>query len=1064
MSVTDPATDPDSVRLEAADTLAERLTAGLIGGSAANEDVEVVRRLRRWRDQPPFTAAAWWRRRLATDGLDDGRLAQLLATPVPPCDRPWQRALSTPEASDPGQTMAEVEPGFAALAAPLLRPARERLRTRLRPAGDRIDTEQVLADLYRPLPDLVHRMLTRTLLLELNIARLDDALPGADQAARYDAFVAGLDGPGRRRELYARYPVLARQLTVATDQWLASASLLVERLLADWDVIEDTLGGGPLGTVTGVRTGLGDRHRNGQSVSAVTWSSGLTLVYKPRSMAVDVHFGRLVEWLNARGLSTPLRTAEVLDRGEYGWARHITATPCRDQDQLRGFYRRQGCLLALLYVLRASDFHAENVIAVGEFPVPVDLESLLEPGLPLRDPAATPAEQDAAEAVESSVLAVGLLPQPVFDPESAQVVDLSGLGQHERQQSPVALPTLVDAGADTMRIELSRREQDPTAHRPVAPGTDLDLARYAEDITAGFAELYRLCVRHRETLAAGPLAAFGADEVRVILRATLVYSTILQTGFHPSVLGDGLERDRHFDALWRDVPRIPALAYAIPAERRDLWRNDIPVFTTTPREDQLYDSEGAAVPGLTVEPGLRRAQRRLAELDEADLDRQLWLVRGAIGTTLLDANAVVSMRRYRHDASAAPADPDDLIAAADRIGQHLTRIAFDTGGSAQWLGVNANQGLHWSMGPLFPDLFHGLTGIALFLAQLGVASGEPAYSALARRTVATIDVQVGRGLLAGDAGMAGLPGVAYGYAHLAALWQDEALLDRGYALLPAIAAAVPEDTEYDLVGGAAGTIACLRSLHRLRPRDELLQVISAAADHLLAHATRHPTGIGWLSPTVAALGRTALPIAGFSHGQAGIAWLLYEAGVLLGEDRYTAAADAAVEYEQALFDPDSGTWREHRDLASFGVPDDTPPGAFWCYGGSGIALGRLLCWPYLESAGPAGASRRDTARREVDAGLAAVRADGFGHGHSLCHGDLGNLELLLHTTPLPDEEVRRRATAVTASFDTVGWLCGTPTAVQTPGLMSGLAGIGYGLLRAAGPWQTPSIVTLQPPH
>ena len=39
------------------------------------------------------------------------------------------------------------------------------------------------------------------------------------------------------------------------------------------------------------------------------------------------------------------------------------------------FYRRQGALLALLYALEATDFHAENLIASGEFPVLIDLET-----------------------------------------------------------------------------------------------------------------------------------------------------------------------------------------------------------------------------------------------------------------------------------------------------------------------------------------------------------------------------------------------------------------------------------------------------------------------------------------------------------------------------------------------------------------------------------------------------------------------------------------------------------------------------------------------------------------
>ncbi len=49
------------------------------------------------------------------------------------------------------------------------------------------------------------------------------------------------------------------------------------------------------------------------------------------------------------------------------------------------------------------------------------------------------------------------------------------------------------------------------------------------------------------------------------------------------------------------------------------------------------------------------------------------------------------------------------------------------------------------------------------------------------------------------------------------------------------------------------------------------------------------------------------------------------------------------------------------------------------------------------------------------------------------------------------------------SADQNGWLCGLPLAVETPGLMTGLSGVGGGLLRAAKPRRVPSVLTLDPP-
>jgi len=49
------------------------------------------------------------------------------------------------------------------------------------------------------------------------------------------------------------------------------------------------------------------------------------------------------------------------------------------------------------------------------------------------------------------------------------------------------------------------------------------------------------------------------------------------------------------------------------------------------------------------------------------------------------------------------------------------------------------------------------------------------------------------------------------------------------------------------------------------------------------------------------------------------------------------------------------------------------------------------------------------------------------------------------------------------SIDKHGWLSGIPLEVESPGLMTGLAGIGYGLLRLAEPSRVPPVLLLAPP-
>ncbi|MEV6040705.1 lanthionine synthetase LanC family protein [Nonomuraea sp. NPDC052116] len=186
-------------------------------------------------------------------------------------------------------------------------------------------------------------------------------------------------------------------------------------------------------------------------------------------------------------------------------------------------------------------------------------------------------------------------------------------------------------------------------------------------------------------------------------------------------------------------------------------------------------------------------------------------------------------------------------------------------------------------------------------------------------------------------------------------------------------------------------------------------------------------------------------------------WALGLAGELLAEDAYVRAGVEAIRHEQESFDAGAGTFTELRDHSAIDLPADAPPTTFWCYGAMGIGLSRVLASRWLPGS---------LARAEVDAALTLTRAHGFGRSQCLCHGDFGNLELLLQTAALRnDPELRAEAAGLAhASAARQEWACGTVSGVQVPGLMTGLAGIGYGMLRAAGPDRVPAVIALERPR
>jgi lantibiotic modifying enzyme len=242
----------------------------------------------------------------------------------------------------------------------------------------------------------------------------------------------------------------------------------------------------------------------------------------------------------------------------------------------------------------------------------------------------------------------------------------------------------------------------------------------------------------------------------------------------------------------------------------------------------------------------------------------------------------------------------------------------------------------------------------------------------------------------------------------------------------------------DIQAGSAGAIMGLAALQAVRPSDRTVAVIRACASRLLVRAERLPIGYGWR-----AAGSSQTPLIGFPEGVAGMALALLTASSLTNDEAARDVARHAIDFERSTFVPSSKNW---------------PGKTTWCRGAPGIGLGRLAGLRYWDSW---------RVRSEIlDAAKATLRS-GFGGSHCLCHGDLGNVEFLaVAAARFGDVALRRDVAQIAAGvmrgIDECGWRCGTVREVETPGYLTGLAGIGDGLLRVA-ETRLPSVLMLEPP-
>jgi type 2 lantibiotic biosynthesis protein LanM len=1035
-----------------------------------------AKRLARWRGQAPFTEDGHFERRLAVEGLRPEDLAVLLgeearhlrerhgkvpgwlseieeAFAAPPDGPfPW------PEADRPGSGSSA---DFLSLVEPLIRRGHDRLRRRIEelastaPPGLDLAPATTLSCLLPHLTRDLRQRLARTLVLELQAVRLDEGLSGETPEERFRSFVARLSRPETALEILGRYPVLARHVVERIARWEAVCGEMLDRLAADWEEIRGHLGPerapGPLAEVRIE----GDPHRGGRSVFLLLFESGFRLVYKPKPLAADVAFQDLLRWIGGHGFGPGFRNLRVLDRGAYGWMEFIEACPCRTREEIHRFYQRQGGLMALLYLIGAIDFHHENLIACGEHPVLIDLETLFHPDLEARE--LTPDRERPGSSLWDSVLRIGLLPRRVWGDAERQGVDLSGLGAAGGAGTAIPYWGAVHVGTDEMRFGPREIELPGTTNRPSVEGEDVFYLDYEEDILDGFGQVYEIFRLNREEMLSpqGPLVAFADVEVRLIFRVTRAYFGLFEKSLHPYVLSNALNRARFLDQLWAGVPVRPFLEPIVPSEQRDLEQGDIPYFTTRPGSRDVWTSTRERLPDFLPDTGLERTALRLERLGEADRARQEWLIRGSFSAARLQ-QVGTGRPAYAFQEASEPASRERLLDAARAAAGRLCTLAFEESGGANWTSIEHGD-LGWSFQGMNPDFYLGLPGVAFALGYVGALTGDEAPTRLARLALdgQRQTLAAAPDIVPGIGGFQGWGGVIYCLAHLGALWGDETLLDEAEALALDLGPKIDQDEHNDIIAGTAGCLLALLSLQRVKPSERLRQLTLRCGERLIDAARPRERGLGWVSPIVG-----PQPIGGLSHGASGIALALFRLWQESGDERFRRTALEGFEFERSLYSPEHRNWIDLRAGAAEMATDEAslyPCG--WCHGAPGIGLARVAVLPFHSGS---------EVVEEIDAAVEATLAHGFGKNHSLCHGDLGNLDLLVEAARIRRDEalqnrVDRVAGGILQGIEEHGWLYGLPIGAEPLGLMVGLAGIAYELARLAAPDRLPCVLTLSPP-
>ncbi|MFV0460886.1 MAG: DUF4135 domain-containing protein [Actinomycetales bacterium] len=402
------------------------------------------------------------------------------------------------------------------------------------------DLEAIRTDLHEGLRTRWWWYARRVLIHEFHRHREElGAPPDPSSAVGYDSFAARLATPRGWSEVLAGYPSLRSFFTRTRHQTTQRIVRLLARYDADRAYLIET--GLPAGELHGVAAFVGDPH-GGDHVTVLQAATG-RLVYKPRDARPDQW------WAHFLGLVEPelrLAAPRVVAGEGYTWHEYLSDDLPVTAACARRFDRRLGAGVALATVAGLTDLHTENVLAHGEHPVFIDVETLF--------------------TGNGLVTSTGLLPG--CGPPGPELAGISLAGI----RSGVVGSRYVEAhpGTDAMALVPDSAERAHSRHRPLLA----DRTRAPVDTTAvreGFEQAMEHLRRHRHTLPVG----HAEFVVRRIARPSQSYGRFIEALTQPDALADPARRSHLLGLLQ------PAGGVDVSAERVAVEAGDIPVVLET---------------------------------------------------------------------------------------------------------------------------------------------------------------------------------------------------------------------------------------------------------------------------------------------------------------------------------------------------------------------------------------------------------------------------------------------------------------------------------------------------
>ncbi|MEN4646950.1 type 2 lanthipeptide synthetase LanM [Pantoea agglomerans] len=411
------------------------------------------------------------------------------------------------------------------------------------------------------------------------------SLQPASVTDRYTHYFKNSDGSWRSSisKQNAYIEKLAAHICAST---LGNLSLFLDRLDADFSLLEKIFGIQALTCASSIEILGGDRHENGQQPILLTLNDQ-RIIYKPRDSCIESVLNEICEIIGMKRVCP-----ETLSRNTHLWQAYIDNRPLHSLGEARDVYRQYGNILALVDLLNINDCHFDNFIVDQNRVFLIDAETSFQYYF-----------EDNPD-LERSVYQSGLL-------QSEEVV-INGIGHTSALTAATNIfqsythPHALNDASERIQVRYEHGFIKKTQNYPHFEGKPVQSLKYVPDVIQGYEESYEKIKQKSDDILAC-ITAHDEIKPRYLIRTTAYYMLVINKIIHPDV---SRTIDTAFPSLINEYllyesahPRFKSL---VNYEAQCLKNFDIPIFYIRCNTKSLFDSNGKVIKDFLTQTPLEQ--------------------------------------------------------------------------------------------------------------------------------------------------------------------------------------------------------------------------------------------------------------------------------------------------------------------------------------------------------------------------------------------------------------------------------------------------------------------------